>query len=320
MPSPPNGVLPHQEIVRLIQGGVITATHADNIRTASYDMRLGDEYYLYDKDVVNGDNIRLRQPHEVITVPPNGLLLCTMHETIAFPRDIVGHLSLKVKLLMSGLIMASQSQIDAGYVGQIFALLYNLSHKDVCLNARESVLRLEMVRLEEPSDIPYSGQTSSTGLKGAIQTPLFSSLVKIGQDAHDAVESVEKAKRDLQWTQALGLIMVAALGAIATVDSKDSASAADLRALQATVSRLDGQIAILNQKIGPSIPEPRTLNERVMEIEKRLGAKAHSTNLIQRVSQLEKYVGIDAKQQSLDERVQQLETTLSTSKKLDQSR
>src|SRR5579859_2804498 len=101
------GVLPHQELLTLIPT-VIVGGDASCVRTASYDMRIGNDYYLYDESCTNGTDIRSRGTG-VISIPPNGLLLCTMQESLKLPPDMVGHLSLKLTLLMKGIIIASQS-------------------------------------------------------------------------------------------------------------------------------------------------------------------------------------------------------------------
>ena len=184
------GVLPHQELATLIPS-VIVNGDVSCVRTASYDMRIGADYYLFDQQCANGTEIRSRGAG-VISIPPNGLLLCTMYESLNLPADMVGHLSLKLTLLMKGIIIASQSQIDAGYEGKIFGLLYNLSQKDVCLKEGEFVLRLELVRLEEKSTKPYDNSISKTAaLSHYVDTPLLSSLVQIRNDASQAVKDVD---------------------------------------------------------------------------------------------------------------------------------
>jgi deoxycytidine triphosphate deaminase len=251
------GVLPHQEIEKLIPT-VIVRGDPGYIRTASYDMRVGDQYYLHDEHCPDGHAMRSRG-QGVIVIPPNGLLMCTMHEELKFPPDIVGHLSLKVPLLMKGVMMASQSQIDAGYEGKIFGMLYNLSQRDVCLREGDPVLKLEMIRLETATAKPYDNSISRTAtLQRFIDAPLISSLVKIREDAKSAVSEVRDAKDKLSYTQVIAVLGVTTLGIIGSAHF----------ASDSTVQQLAQKVAVLEDqsKMSETISQ---LRSRVDELEKQ---------------------------------------------------
>jgi deoxycytidine triphosphate deaminase len=235
------GVLPYQELAKLVSTGVIVDADPTCIRTASYDMRIGDEYYLYDADCQNGTEIR-RRGSGVISIPPNGLLLCTMHESLKLDADLVGHLSLKITLLTKGIIIASQSQIDAGYEGKIFGLLYNLSQKDVCLKDGEFVLRLELVRMEAKTDRPYDNSISKTAtLSRYIDTPIMSSLVQIKNDASQAKKDVDAAKDKLNLIQLFGAIAIALVSLFAGLHF---ASDSRVDRIEQKVNSLDTKAAV----------------------------------------------------------------------------
>jgi deoxycytidine triphosphate deaminase len=266
-----NGILPHQELISLIPS-VIVDGDTSCVRTASYDMRIGGDYYLYDEACNNGKEIRVRGTG-VISIPPNGLLLCTMLESLKLPADIVGHLSLKQTLLMKGIIIASQSQIDAGYEGKIFGLLYNLSQKDLCLKDGEFVLKLELVRLEKPTSDPYNNSTSKTAtLSHYIETPILSSLVGIRQDATKALDKVER----VNITQILGGAALAIAGLVAGLHY----------ASDSKVDRIDLQVTQLDKKFAVSdasasartqmddlVRQSKLLSERLDKIDALLKAQ-----------------------------------------------
>lgn len=122
---------------RETDSGPIRPCLKKNVRSAGYDLRLGLEYYLHEEAQGNGLTVSTLTPgvRETVVIPANRVVIVTTHEALSLRSDLVGHLSLKLELLLKGLIMANQSQIDAGYSGWIFALLYNLSNQDVCLGA-----------------------------------------------------------------------------------------------------------------------------------------------------------------------------------------
>ena len=115
-------ILPHQEIYRLCcQNGetedgkaikpLIEGYKKENIRTASYDLRLGKQFYLpelndsefkkyqyqwQDKFI---HNLGLERKHnKSINIPQNGFVLVISYEKVNIPNNLVGHLSLKLFL------------------------------------------------------------------------------------------------------------------------------------------------------------------------------------------------------------------------------
>lgn len=302
-----NGVLPYQELLGLVPNAIVKGDKA-YIRTASYDMRIGDEYYLYDEKCPDGREIRSRS-QGVIVIPPNGLLLCTMYETLKLPPDIVGHLSLKVSLLMKGVMMASQSQIDAGYEGKIFGLLYNLSHKAVCLREGEFVLRLELMRMEQPTAKPYDNSVSRNGsLNRYIDAPLISSLVSIREDASTAVDKVDQARRSLNVTQVIGTLLIAIAGATLTwhfaPDSK-------VEQLSQAISKLGTQMTALEAGIPSRLrldeleKQNKALQERLDKIEANPPSKTSKNGRASRtLTRIQPYLDTVPRQETLGEPVE----------------
>lgn len=206
---PPTGVLPHQEVRRLCRQGVISQWAEPNIRSAGYDLRVGEEFYFAPE--VNG-KVRVSRlvpgKRETIVVPSNGLVIVTMREELDLGPDLVGHLSLKLNFLLRGLIMANQSQVDAGYKGQIWALLYNLSQSPVSLQRGDSILRLELVRLAHATTKPYEEGYEGLTLAGALKEPVDSSLRAMQ-------EEVEKSSRRVTITQWVAISVGVALTILA---------------------------------------------------------------------------------------------------------
>jgi deoxycytidine triphosphate deaminase len=264
-----NGVLPHQEILGLIPNVIVNGVEA-SVGTASYDMQLGDEYYLYDEKPPDGQSMRSRGKGGIV-IPPNGLLMCTMHETLKLPPDIVGHLSLKVPLLMKGIMMASQSQIDAGYEGRIFGMLYNLSQRDVCLRDRSPVLKLELIRLEQATSKPYNNSISKTAtLQTYIDRPLISSLVEIRENAKSAVKEVQEAKKTLNLTQ-----VGAAIGA-----SIITLAITFITAYSGWHFASDSKLDQLSQKVD-SLGIPSKVSEAIDPLKSRLDELERQNKLLQ---------------------------------------
>jgi deoxycytidine triphosphate deaminase len=182
-------VLSHQAITELCGGSdpVIVGASLDQVRSASYDMRVGTEYYVgaakpdigdQPADIDGGTTIsRLDASDRTIVVPADQVVLIRTAEDLNVPLDLVGHLSLKLDVLLRGLLMASQSQIDAGYRGGVFILLYNLGSSPVCLSADTPLVRLEFEQLDQPTEQGYAGDYKPDfGLANILKQPLASSM------------------------------------------------------------------------------------------------------------------------------------------------
>lgn len=70
----------------------IDPVDTDNIQSASYDLTLGDEYYICsDKDA---PDIKRLGPNEKITVPPRATFFVISKEKLCIPLDICASVSL----------------------------------------------------------------------------------------------------------------------------------------------------------------------------------------------------------------------------------
>jgi len=202
------GVLPHQDIVELAEpaGGLIAYFDKKQVKTASYDMRVGQKYYL-SSDEENGSGTERFRTQTLdgnaagIVIEPTDVVVVEMLEELNLPPDVVGHLSLKVERLFEGLIMATQSQIDAGYKGKIWALLYNLSDRRIVLKPGEECVRLEFERMQVKTGT-YSGEYGVRGdkktLADVLPKPLNSSLRKLSRDFNELKSGVDTIVAELE--------------------------------------------------------------------------------------------------------------------------
>jgi deoxycytidine triphosphate deaminase len=191
-------VLPHQDILGLCRAGVIQNFEEKQVKTASYDMRVGLDYHLKAKSREKFLIQTLDKENAGIVVNPNAVVIVSLHEHLQLPHDMVGHLSLKVELLLQGLIMANQSQIDAGYSGQIFALLYNLSDQPVVLKHLDEIVRLELHRMEVATEQRYEGSFTDKGLSEVLRQPVGSSLQNLDLQFVEMKSNVDRKIAQLQ--------------------------------------------------------------------------------------------------------------------------
>lgn len=268
------GVLPYQDIRDLCGfaetdeddqepgGPPIRGSRKGNLKTAGYDLRLGAEYYRRDDPPPSCEIVRTKSlgDGESIVIESNQVVVVSMHETLKLDRSTIGRISLKMDLLRQGLIMASQSQIDAAYEGGIFVLLYNLSDRPVSIKRGESVLRLELIRLPKATDKPYRGDYRNKALVQALKDPLSSSLAHMRKSVEasetrviGAEQRVDAAERRVEKTEnnarrnAVGLTVVAI--AIPVLLYFFGGVRGDIDDLEKSTARLEGPSQIPSEKV-----------------------------------------------------------------------
>jgi deoxycytidine triphosphate deaminase len=267
------GVLPHQEIVRLCglqenqleesqASGPIQPCRRQNVRSASYDLRLGTSYHFTDRPPELAGMPRKAKvtnltpgSDEQIVLGPNQVVVVSCREKICMPEDMIGHITLKQKVLLQGLIMASQSQIDAGYNGWIYPLLYNLTDGEVVLKLDESIVRLELVRLPAKTDRPYDGKYEGIPLSTSLERPVGSSLAAMHREVHKLRTRVARYPWYAVAAIVVTIVLALVTGFVAEVhDARRGVSDIEARLegpvkLKKTVAGLESRVATLQCQI-----------------------------------------------------------------------
>lgn len=120
------------------------------IKGASYDLLLGDEYY-YDGRIKH-----LTDTSSFLTIEPYDYAIVSCKERARIPRDVIGKFGLTVGLFCQGIILSNGPQIDPGFNGTLFCLLFNTSNQAVHLKRGMHYATIEFNKLIEPAP-PYEG-------------------------------------------------------------------------------------------------------------------------------------------------------------------
>ncbi len=145
------GLLPEKLINLMIDCGVLLE-NADtlNATSAAYDLVLDDEYYH------NGKVKSLNEKDSFIKMKPGDYALVGSKETANFPKDIAARFGLSVSLFFQGIILSNGPQIDPGFRGRLYCLLFNTSSDEVQLKRGQHYATIEFIKLLEPTN-PYKG-------------------------------------------------------------------------------------------------------------------------------------------------------------------
>lgn len=98
----------------------------DRLRSAAYELRVGDEYQR------DGNRHRLTDdPGDVIEIPPFGAAVVKTMELINMPRFLAGRLNIKVEWAQQGMMWIGGPMVDPGYVGHLYCPVFNLSNNEI---------------------------------------------------------------------------------------------------------------------------------------------------------------------------------------------
>lgn len=132
------GVLDKQSILNLASAGtLIKDFDANSAETASYDLRLGDQL-LFDGGLVSFTH---QQPS--FSIPPYSFVIAESLERVDLPRFISGRFDLRVSHFMRGMILSNGPQVDPGFEGALFCMLYNASDQPVPVKRGEHFATIE---------------------------------------------------------------------------------------------------------------------------------------------------------------------------------
>ncbi len=140
------GILSHRQIQLMITNGMLMKKAiTDNISGASYDLCLGDELFYAGK-------IRyLTEENPFHLIEPYDYVIVTSREEAKLPRDICARFGLSIGLFFQGLILSNGPQIDPGFEGPLFSLLFNTSSSPVLLKRGQHYATIEFNKLIEPT-------------------------------------------------------------------------------------------------------------------------------------------------------------------------
>lgn len=140
------GVLTRSEI---LAENVITSDTIDvnSIKAASYDLRLGNEYYLPScKDdstsIISGIHT-CSDSNNVLSLKPFSSIVFSTEEILSLPENIVGRFDMRIAFALQGLVLQVGPQVEPNYKGRLFGLLLNFSDKEIHIPRYTRFLTIE---------------------------------------------------------------------------------------------------------------------------------------------------------------------------------
>lgn len=255
-------ILPSQEIERLSKTptpGLIHPFNEVNLRASSYDLTVGEEYYIGQDGASSTLTTQRLNPRQSFTIPPHAVCFILAAETIDLPADVTAKVSLRMTHIYAGMVLTSQPPFDPSYQGRVVVMLHNLSSAPFHLKCGERVATIEFVRLEQ-KPLKSKVHRSVTTLEEQLPKPFVSSLTEI---ANISMSSHKK----VNWLSAQMLTFAALIVAVLAVPSFFSYSS-----LLDRLGEQKEQLKEMSQTLVSYKLELEQNRKTTAELEKRLSA------------------------------------------------
>lgn len=190
------GILSEKLIRLMIECDMLLENaNLDNIQGASYDLHLGDKYFQ------KGEIKTLDEQNPFVVMEPGDYVLISSKEIANLPKDIAGRFDLTVSLFCKGVILSNGPQVDPGFHGGLFCLLFNTANNKVQLKHGEHYATIEFVKLVEPT-VPYMGKyQNKLKMKDYLPEMVEASAI------NKLIEDVENLKKEKWWIKILPLVV-----------------------------------------------------------------------------------------------------------------
>jgi guanylate kinase/deoxycytidine triphosphate deaminase len=200
------GLLPRDYIVDLCRAGILLQGFDEtNVEGASYDLQLGDEYYY-------AGRVRTLSPRSpFLMIEPYDYAIVSAAENARLPADIAARFGLSISLFCQGIIASRGPQVDPGFRGSLFCLLFNTSSKPVVLKRGQHFATMEFERLMQRTT-PYAG--SKQDRTSIIDYLPANTAVGAINELKKEVESLKAANSSLQTFMITTLSLTLALIAV----------------------------------------------------------------------------------------------------------
>ena len=187
------GVLSARLISVMVKCGMLLERAiAENIKGASYDLSLGDEYFY------GGRIHRLTDGEPILLIEPYDYAIVTSHEASKLPRDVSARFDLSVNLFCQGIILSNGPQVDPGFQGPLFCLLFNTSNSPVLLKRRQHYATLEFHKLVEPT-YSYGGQYQAKDLLHYLPSNAARGAINVLKKELEEVREESRKLQNVTW-------------------------------------------------------------------------------------------------------------------------
>ncbi len=194
------GVLPHQLLQMFLKYTALIESDSEiseeNISASSFDLTLGESYFQ------NGQIKTLKDNEPNIIIKPGDFIIAGSKERVNIPATLVGRFDLTVSMFCRGLVLSNGPQVDPGYCGPLFCLLFNTSNEIIELKKGQHYATIEFSKMIYHTDKPYNGryQNKEKIFEYLPETAKYSVINRV-------LDDISKLKKESFWLKYLPLII-----------------------------------------------------------------------------------------------------------------
>lgn len=115
------------------------------LNQASYDLRLGEEYFLVGTESPQ----QLTEEEPYLCLPPGQFALLTTYENVDVPESLIGFISVRTQFKLQGLVNISGFHVDPTFKGTLQFAVQNLSSNDIRLKFKEPTFTIFFAELSD---------------------------------------------------------------------------------------------------------------------------------------------------------------------------
>lgn len=119
---------------------------AYELRPSNTEAKIGDTVYTMNEDALQ-ENENTEQ-RGFLKLPPRRISVISTKEKLSIPDDLCARIGIRLRYSRQGLISMFGPQIDPGYDGRFYAVIYNASGEPVEIPQNEAVFKMEIQQVE----------------------------------------------------------------------------------------------------------------------------------------------------------------------------
>lgn len=209
------------EILKAIEKNemAITPFEKDNLKGASYDLTIGGEALVSNRD----EKVMISPSGGSLKLEAGDFALVLTRETVKLPLNIAGSIGMRSTLARSGLILLHGMQIDPGWDAHLRFGLYNASPRKIMLDYGDDICMVEFHRLAgmaakapPPNEDLIKGRIPESD-KQFLRTMETTSLSSLAQEMRTMSMSVNSLSKQAKFISAgVVAILLSVVAAIIT--------------------------------------------------------------------------------------------------------
>jgi deoxycytidine triphosphate deaminase len=208
------GILLSNQIHQLCKEKLLISVdyESENLRPASYTLRIGDDYI--DSE---GDVRCLTSDKDSIVFKKNSIIFVSTKERLDLPYYIIARFNLRVNWVYDGVLLGTGPQVDPGFTGSLSCPLYNLTNVDITITRGQDFATidfekttnlLEGLGLEEKKSVIESSKDKQLKAVGEekysfYRSPAFKPLHH--RKSHRIVSTLFELREELRTWRSLGI-------------------------------------------------------------------------------------------------------------------